>query len=300
MLGAVSAVAEYWTSPKELENEGKIQCRLCPHACILEPGQAGICQIRLNRAGTMTLPFYAQISSIALDPVEKKPLRQFLPGTKTFSVGFWHCNMHCPFCQNWEIAHPTPSAPEHYSQEIAPKALIEMAVRSGCPSISFTYSEPTIHIEYVKESMKIAHEKGLATILVTNGNLLAGPAHDLLSLTDATNVDLKCFSATTYHSVLGGELKTVQNFIRTAAELSHVEVTSLLVPGVLDDKAQMEGIADFLSAISRAIPLHITAYRPEFHWSEPPLSSSKMREIARPAFEKLDYVYLSQPLPMDF
>lgn len=288
--------AEYWV---QLDN-GRIQCRLCPHACVLEPEQLGSCLARKNEHGKMSLPFYAQISSIALDPVEKKPLRRFLPHTKTFSVGFWHCTMHCPFCQNWEIAHPSKNAPEQYSQTILPETLVDMAVHSGCPSISFTYSEPTLHIEYVKESMQLAHERGLATILVTNGNLLEPPAKDILSLTDATNVDLKCFSTTTYHELLGGELKVVQNFIRIAASLCHVEVTSLLVPGVLDNAADMEGIAGFLASISRSLPLHITAYRPEFQWNLAPLTADKMKEIARPAFEKLDYVYLSQPLPIDF
>lgn len=287
--------AEYWIHLDDRGDRPRIQCRLCPHACVLEEEQTGICEVRRNSGGTMSLPFYAQISSLALDPVEKKPLRHFMPRTKTFSVGFWHCNMRCPFCQNWEISHPVEFACRQHS--IEPKKLIAMARESGCPSISFTYSEPTIHIEYVKEGMRLAHENGLATILVTNGNLLPEPAVDILSLTDATNVDLKCYSASTYHSVLGGELEVVKKFIQMANKTSHVEVTSLLVPGILDTEEQMRGIAEFLAQTSKSIPLHITAYRPEFRWARPPMTAAQMRAIAAPAFDLLENVHLSEPLP---
>ncbi|MCE5256456.1 MAG: AmmeMemoRadiSam system radical SAM enzyme [Spirochaetaceae bacterium] len=279
--------AEYWVTL----DSNRIQCRLCPHACILADGECGCCKVRINAGGELALPFYSHISSVALDPIEKKPLRHFLPGTRTFSIGFWHCSMRCPFCQNWEIAHP----PSWYPRSIMPEELVRMALKSGSPSISFTYSEPTIHIEYVKECMSLAHEKGLATILVTNGNLLAGPARDILSLTDATNVDLKCYSAKTYHSTLGGELEVVKQFIQIAFRACHVEVTSLVVPGILDSEDQMEGIAAFLSGISRDLPLHITAYRPEYHWTEPPMSADRMKLIAKPAFALLNNVYLSVP-----
>ena len=219
----------------------------------------------MNESAVLKIPLYGEISSIALDPIEKKPLRLFLPGTETFSVGFWHCTMRCPFCQNWEIAQP-----RHIGGKlISPEALIDMALDSGTPSISFTYSEPTLHIEYVKDCMVLARKRGLKTILVTNGNLLEKPALDILSLTDATNVDLKSFSSHIYHEILGGELKVVLNFIRMAFSLCHLEVTSLLVPGVLDSQSQIEGISGFLSSISRSIPLHITAYHPAYRWKKP-------------------------------
>ncbi len=157
-------------------------------------------------------------------------------------------------------------------------------------------SEPSLHIEYVKKDcMIIARKQGLKTILVTNGNLLEKPARDILSLTDATNVDLKSFSPTVYHQILKGELKVVLNFIRTAFSLCHVEVTSLLVPGILDSPGQIEGISGFLSSISRSIPLHITAYHPAYRWDRPGFSTSQTETIAAPAFSNLDKVYLSRP-----
>jgi pyruvate formate lyase activating enzyme len=245
----------------------------------------------MNEGGRMELPFYGLISSIAFDPIEKKPLRRFLPGTRTFSVGFWHCTMHCPFCQNWEIAQPTSVE----TRFIAPETLIDMAFDSGLPSISFTYSEPCLHIEYVKECMEMARERGLKTVLVTNGNLLETPAKDILSLTDATNIDLKSYSASTYHKKLGGELETVKKFIQIAVASCHTEITSLLVPGILDSQEEMRGIASFLGSLSRDIPLHITPYHPAFQWNRPPLSIRDMDRIAVPAFEYLDHVYVAQP-----
>jgi len=279
--------AEYYSS---LEN-GSVRCGLCPHSCLLTEGASGICGARKNKGGRLRLPFHGFISSIALDPVEKKPLRRFLPGTKTFSVGFWHCTMRCPFCQNWEIAHPE-SVEERY---LSPEDLLDMATASGAPSISFTYSEPCLHIEYVKECMVLARRRGLKTILVTNGAILDKPARDILSLTDATNVDFKSFSASTYRNILGGELEIVKNFIRIAHSNCHVEVTSLLVPGILDSPDQMEGIASCIASISRRIPLHITSYHPAFRYWKAPMSAGRMQEIAAPAFGLLEHVYFTRP-----
>jgi pyruvate formate lyase activating enzyme len=265
----------------------RIQCRLCPHACILGDEESGICRTRMNEGGTMRLPFYGEISSIAMDPVEKKPLRHFLPGTRTFSVGFWHCTMACPFCQNWQISQPERIEGRH----ITPEALVNMAVDSGAPSVSFTYSEPCLHIEYVKEAMRLAHGRGLKTILVTNGCILETPARDILALTDAANVDLKSWSGPTYHKILRGELEIVKNFIQIAYSACHLEVTSLLVPGVLDSPEEMEGIAGFLASVSPKIPLHITPYHPDWRWHRAPLPSEEIGRIAAPAFALLEKVH---------
>lgn len=279
--------AEYFT---RLE-DGKIQCGLCPRTCLLGEDESGQCRARMNDGGTMHLPFYGLLSSIAIDPIEKKPLRHFLPGSKTFSVGFWHCTMHCPFCQNWEIAHPLSIE----GKMLEPDSLIAMALASGAPSISFTYSEPCLHIEYVKSAMRAARKLGIKTVLVTNGNILDRPAMDILALTDATNIDLKCFSPAVYLKTLGGKLETVENFIRIAHSLCHTEVTSLLVPGILDDPRQIEGISIFLASISKAIPLHITSYYPAFHWNHEALTASRMEAIAAPAYTYLDNVHLATP-----
>lgn len=286
--------AEYW---KPVEHD-KIQCLLCPRGCVLAEGRWGICKARGNKNLSMVLPLYGQISSMAIDPVEKKPLRHFLPGSHTFSIGFWHCTMRCPFCQNWEIAHPdTEGDPDPGGLRLEPEALIHKALDSGCPSISFTYSEPCLHAEYVLDAMELARRRGLRTILVTNGCINPEPARRLLGLCDAANVDLKSDSAETYREKLGGDLETVKNFIRAAAELCHLEVTSLLVPGILDRLEQMEAIGGFLASVSKRIPLHITAYHPAYRWRTPGLGRQATEAIAKPAFGLLDTIHLALPFP---
>jgi pyruvate formate lyase activating enzyme len=223
----------------------------------------------------MTLPWYGLVSSVSVDPIEKKPFAQFLPGTKTISVGFWHCTMTCPFCQNWQIAHPNSISPLY----IAPLDLVDRAIKSGLPSISFTYSEPCLHIEYVMECMKIAKLHGLSTVLVTNGNILDGPSKEILSCCSAVNVDLKCYSKNKYSEILGGDLPTVKNFIHSANELCHVEVTSLLVPGILDTSEDLLSIGCFINSISKDIPLHITRYYPAYMMTLPPVSLHSIADI---------------------
>ncbi len=297
--------AEFW---KPLRG-GKIQCLLCPHACILAEGRFGLCQSRGNENHRMAIPFFGLVSSLAIDPVEKKPLRHFLPGSRTFSVGFWHCTMRCPFCQNWEIAHPAGAARGSGSESrialdsgidgyfLDPENLVKKAVKSGCPSISFTYSEPCLHAEYLLDSMELAKKRGLKTILVTNGCINPEPARRLLERCDAANVDLKTDSAETYKDTLGGDLETVKNFIGMAAGLCHLEVTSLLVPDILDRPEQIEAIAAFLASVSKSIPLHITAYHPAYHWQKPSLSRGRTETVAQPAFGILDTVHLALPFP---
>ncbi|MEJ5183726.1 MAG: radical SAM protein [Rectinemataceae bacterium] len=277
-------IGRYW---RTVHASGAVQCLLCPHVCLLQSGEWGRCHARRNIDGSLTLPLYGFVSSLAIDPIEKKPLRRFLPGSRTFSVGFWHCTMQCPFCQNWEIAHPVSIIEEYLS----PASLIAMALESGCPSISFTYSEPTLHIEYVMEAMTIAHRRGLKTVLVTNGNILARAARDILALTDATNVDLKTSDPSLYRDLLGGELKTVQNFIRIAASLCHTEVTSLVVPGILDQPEQMTDIARFLASVSPDMPLHITWYHPAWKWYKPPVTMAQYRRIVEAARPHLHAIY---------
>lgn len=282
-MRSMAAESLFWRQT----SDGAVLCTLCPHACKLAEGVWGHCRARRNVGGRMALPYYADISSIAIDPVEKKPLRQFMPGSKTYSVGFWHCDMDCPFCQNWEIAHPVREA----RTEISPERLIEMALDTRCPSISFTYSEPSIHIEYVLEAMRRARSKGLKTILVTNGNLLPEPARAVLAYTDATNVDFKSADPKLYRALLGGNLSAVREFIRIAHEFCHVEITSLAVPGVLDSPKAIETISKYLSEISEDIPLHITSYHPAWHYHASPLPASTLSAMREAALRHLRHVY---------
>lgn len=277
--------AVFWSA----ERDGKVRCVLCPRACSIAPGESGHCGARGNLDGVMRLPFWGKLSSIAIDPIEKKPLRRFMPGTSTFSAGFWGCNMDCPFCQNHEISHPgSRGGIEH---AIDPETLVGMALRSGAPSISYTYSEPCIHMEYICACMEIARGAGLRNVLVTNGCIMPSPARRILGLCDAANVDLKTHSTYLYRSALGGSLEAVEEFIRTAASLCHLEVTTLVVPGISDSIAGMEEISTFLASVTPVPPLHITPYHPDFRMNAPAPGRSDYEQLAKVAKKILPGVF---------
>lgn len=238
----------------------------------------------------MTLPYFGLVSSLAVDPIEKKPLHHFLPGSSVFSAGFVGCNMRCPFCQNWRISQELPSAPATL-ERFSPESLAAAALRSGAPSIAYTYSEPTIHFEFVLASMKAAKAAGLKTVLVTNGCLEPAPARELLAFTDAANVDFKAWSPEVYGKRLGGNRDSVLDFIRIASSLCHVEVTTLVVPALSDSIEAIEAIAAFVSGLSPNIPLHLSAYHPAWKHEAPPTAESALSELARAAGSKLAYVY---------
>lgn len=237
----------------------------------------------------MALPLGSLVSALALDPIEKKPLFHFFPGSKVFSVGFFGCNLACPFCQNWRISQDFYAQLE--GQTLAPADLVRLARESGAPSLAFTYSEPSIHIEYLLEAAALARKAGLATVLVTNGSILGGPAGDLLPLMDAVNVDLKTWSRDSYRGVLRGDRDCVLNFISRASSLCHLEVTTLVVPGLSDSREGIEGIAAFLAGLDRAIPVHLSAYHPDWRYDRPPLEARALEALADLARTRLDFVY---------
>lgn len=284
--------ARYW----QALDGGHVRCTLCPRRCTIAEGRSGNCLVRRNRNGSMHLPLWGMISSIAMDPIEKKPLRGFMPGSSTFSVGFWGCNMDCPFCQNHDISHPADSA-EAYdaigreSMRIEPEALIRAALDSGAPSISYTYSEPAIHAEYVGACMELAHANGLRNVLVTNGFIAEEAGLDLLARCDAANVDLKSADPEIYRGELGGRLDAVRAFIALAAPRTHLEVTTLLVPGVSDSLEGMRDTARFLAGLNPVPALHLTGYHPDFRMRRAPLAPRDMRALADEARMVLPVVY---------
>ncbi|MDR3334848.1 MAG: AmmeMemoRadiSam system radical SAM enzyme [Treponema sp.] len=265
-----------------------IQCRLCPRCCRLPDGGLGRCGVRGNRGGVGNLPYYAFITALAVDPIEKKPLYHFNPGSSILSLGFAGCNLHCPFCQNWHISQRT-DVPGRYC---APADLIAAAQAEASPQIAYTYSEPLVHIEYLLDCMARAHESGLANVLVSNGCVQIEAAQAVLSLIDAVNVDLKCFSEDTYRRVLGGDLSTVLTFIKTAWKMGvHLELTTLVVPELNDSDGEIDRCIAFLAGLSKDIPWHLSAYHPAYQWNAPPTDASRLRSIARRARNTLSYVY---------
>ena len=249
----------------------KIVCPVCPHHCALREGAVGRCRARKCVGGKITCINYGKITSLALDPIEKKPLYYFYPGSRIVSVGSFGCNLSCPFCQNHEIAEETRDR--------------------GNIGVAYTYNEALVGYEFVRDTAKLVHEAGMKNVLVTNGTAELPILEELLPYIDAMNIDLKAFRPELY-KWLGGDLQTVMNFITRAAQESHVELTSLIVPGKNDSLEDMEREASWIAGIDPDIPLHITRYFPRHRMSEPPTRVSVMRELKSVAERHLSRVLL--------
>jgi len=270
---------------EEMEN-GVVKCRLCPHHCVRREGKLGLCGARMNHDGHFVSLNYGRVTSLGMDPVEKKPLRRFMPGTMTLSAGSFGCNLACPYCQNHAIAHGSPE-----SQYVPPQEMARLAVKQDVPSLSFTYNEPMVGYEWVYDAARTAKEAGVKVILVTNGYVEREPLARLLPYVDAMNIDLKAFTEETYRTVCGGSLSPVRHTIEAAAGACHVEVTCLLVTGMHTEE-ELTAMFDWLAGIDRDIPLHLSRYFPRYHYQKPPTDVEWMERMGRLAGEKLSYVYL--------
>lgn len=266
-----------------------IQCALCFHHCNLDEGQTGLCRARANQNGRIRALNYGKLTALALDPIEKKPLRRFHPGGKILSVGSFGCNLRCPFCQNAEIA---ASGAEIYSRDCSPEQLVQEAIRlQGNMGIAYTYNEPLIGYEYVRDCAALAHKAGLLNVLVTNGTIEEEPWRALLPSIDAVNIDLKGFTRAWYRT-LGGSLDAVKRSIVLAAQSCHVEVTTLIVPGENDSEREMRALSSWLSSVSPDIPLHVSRFFPRHHMTDrPPTPVTAIYRLADVARERLRYVY---------
>jgi pyruvate formate lyase activating enzyme len=267
--------------------DGKIVCELCPHACVIPEGKAGRCGVRIHRAGKLVIPYYGKISAVAVDPIEKKPLYHFYPGASILSVGFWGCNFHCPFCQNYNISQSVSEE----SDFLAPQDLVRLAVERRSFAIAYTYSEPLIHFEYVIETARLARESGLKNVLVSNGFINERPAAELLEFIDAANIDLKGNQPDFYRSEIGGKLDEVKRFIGQAARRTALEVTTLVIPTKNDSSEEIEAIARFLSSLDPNIPYHLSCYYPTYKYTISPTPPARVIELAASARKYLRYVY---------
>lgn len=243
---------------------GRAACRICPHRCSLADGAVGRCRARVARDGELVSLNYGLATSLALDPIEKKPLARFRPGGKILSVGSYGCNLSCPFCQNASIAAVGADASSW--REVSPEELVTEAVRArarGNIGIAFTYNEPLASFEYVRDTARLAHEAGLVNVLVTNGMVNPEPLAELLPLIDAANVDLKGFSQEFYDFV-GGDFEAVRATIRAlaACETCHVEVTTLIVPGLNDAEDEIDALSAWLASLDPEIPYHVSRFFP--------------------------------------
>lgn len=266
--------------------DGLVKCRLCPHFCAIHEGKRGLCGVRENRGGALMSMNWGLLTSISADPVEKKPLNRFMPGTYTYSCGSFGCNLMCRHCQNWQIARGNPGA-----VEVEPEAFVKMAQAHGCPSLAFTYNEPTVWIEWMLPAAQAAKAVGLKTIAVTNGYINREPLEALLPYVDAMNIDLKAFTEPGYTKA-GGTLAPVKEAIALSAASCHVEVTALLVQGIIDTTAEIEEMAQWLSGVSPDLPLHLSRCFPAYRHTAPPTNVEFMKKCAEAARKHLHYVYL--------
>ena len=258
-----SRIAEFWS----LDKDDAALCELCPHGCIIAPGKTGICGVRENQAGALIAAGYGEISSIALDPIEKKPLYLFYPGSNILSIGGFGCNLHCRFCQNYEISKQYRDIRKE-ARRMAPSDVIAIAVSNvpkGNIGVAYTYNEPFIGYEFVYDCSKLAFEEGLKNVLVTNGYVSKKPLESILPLIDAMNIDLKGFSSSFYENV-GGSLEAVLETIALSAKRCHVEVTTLVIPGENED--DIIDISKWLAAIDPGIPLHLSRFFPRYLMSD--------------------------------
>lgn len=266
-------------------------CTLCFHHCQLDEGQTGFCRARASRGDKIVPLNYGRLTSLALDPIEKKPLRRFHPGSQILSVGSFGCNLRCPFCQNASIAQVGSEAP---TRNVTPEELASLArelVPRGNIGVAYTYNEPLVGYEYVRDCAERIRQAGLLNVLVSNGTIEEKPWRELLPLIDAANIDLKGFNDSWYR-FLSGDLATVKRNIAIAAEHCHVEVTTLIIPGGNDSPAEMQAEAKWLAAINPDIPLHISRFFPRHHMTNrPPTPVETIYHLADIAREHLQYVY---------
>ena len=270
----------------------KQRCVLCFHRCALEEGQTGLCRARINRGGTILPLNYGKVTSLALDPIEKKPLRRFHSGSMILSAGSFGCNLRCPFCQNHEISMAGEG--ELDTEELLPNDLAALAERlrpRGNIGVAYTYNEPLIGYEYVRDCAVAVRARGMVNVLVSNGTVEEAPWRELLPLIDAANIDLKGFTEGWYRR-LGGDLETVKRNIVLAAERCHVEVTTLLVPGENDSEAEISALSRWLSGIDPDIPLHLSRFFPRYRMTDrPPTDVNAVYRLAEVARESLRWVY---------
>lgn len=269
-----------WTVVKD----NTVKCLLCPHECLVREGETGLCRTRTNREGVLYSVAYGNPCSVAVDPVEKKPLYHFLPGTEILSLATAGCNFHCLNCQNWHISQVSPLSFQSY--DMLPRQVAEMAVSCHAPSIAFTYTEPTVFYEYMFDSAVLAREKGLKTVAVSNGYINLEPLAALIPYLDAANIDLKCFDDKLYRRLTGGRLQPVlDSLLALLGAGVWIEITHLVIPGVTDDPVQFESMCRWLAENGfEAVPLHISRFFPCYKLQDldhTPLESiTRARDIA--------------------
>ena len=273
-------------------NNEKLECLLCPHYCKLMHGKTGICGVRKNTGEKIELLTYGVISGYSLDPVEKKPLYHFFPGQNILSIGSFGCNMKCDFCQNFHIS-------QEISESLVPEVTPEKIVKDALSAeknigIAFTYNEPIIWFEFMRDIAEIIKEKGLSTVMISNGFVNSEPLNEIIKFIDAFNIDLKAFNNNFYRKLTGAEIEPVKNSLKQIASSGkHLEITTLIIPGQNDDEREMASLSEWIAGeLGKDVPLHLSRYFPMYKRDEPSTSEETLKRLFDIAAGNLDYVYL--------
>ena len=276
--------ADYYT-----QQDSKIKCLLCPHYCELSEGQTGLCQVRKVKDNKLWASSYAQVSSVALDPIEKKPLYEYHPQNQILSLGSIGCNLSCQFCQNYRIAQELDIP----TRELTPQEAVDLAQQKDSFGLAYTYSEPLIWYEYVRDTAKLAHKNGLKNVLVTNGTINPEPLKELLPYINAVNLDLKAFREEFYQEICHGDLAAVKESAKIInSSDTHLELTTLIIPDLNDDPAEIKRLVAWIAALNPNIPLHLSRYFPKYKLDKPPTPRKTLYQAQEIAEEKLNNVYL--------
>ncbi len=278
----------------QMRDDGVALCQLCPHRCHIFPGKTGLCRSRRNVDGRLVSEVYGRPCAIAVDPIEKKPLYHFHPGTTCLSIACTGCNFRCLNCQNHDISQASPSEVRHI--DLKPEQVIDVCIEQRCPGIAYTYTEPLTWIEYMADTARLAHEQGLWNILVTAGYVCQEPLRDLLPYIDAANIDLKSFSDNTYRRVSGGSLQPVLDTILAMRDAGvWIELTNLIIPGINDDMAMIRQMCRWIADNGLSDnPLHFSRFFPRYKMQNiPPTPLHTLKQAKEIALEEgIKYVYL--------
>ncbi|MBN2830706.1 MAG: AmmeMemoRadiSam system radical SAM enzyme [Candidatus Omnitrophica bacterium] len=278
----------------------KIRCYLCAHECLIKDGSFGICSVRQNFKGVLYTYAYGNVVAANIDPIEKKPLYHFMPGSKSFSIAAAGCNFKCGFCQNWEISQKESKGGSLLEEdEFSAQDLVDEALRCNCQSISYTYTEPTIFFEYASDTAKLAKEHSLRNIFVTNGYMSKECLKEASLYLDAANVDLKFFKDASYKKFCSASLEPVLASIRLMKELGiWVEVTTLIIPGVNDSEGELGEIADFILSVDKNMPWHVSRFHPDYKFSNYPVTPEETLKKAQEIGKRrgLKFVYAGNVL----
>jgi pyruvate formate lyase activating enzyme len=262
--------------------DGRVRCDVCPRQCVVRDGQRGLCFVRAAQDGQVVLTTYGRSSGFCVDPIEKKPLHHFLPGTPVLSFGTAGCNLTCKFCQNWDISKAR--AMDRLQDRATPEAIARAAVETGCRSVAFTYNDPVIFLEYAADTAEACHAHGLKTVAVTAGYVLPAARADFFARMDAANIDLKGFTDAFYHKLCSGHLEPVKETLvyLLRETVVWVEVTTLLIPGQNDSEAELDAMTDwFVTHLGPDVPLHFSAFHPDYRMRDVPPTPSDTLTRAR-------------------